>query len=98
MADEEQQVVEEVPEEVEEEAAEEEEEEEEEDLVDPHDTMKEECATSKDCRGLKDILDTCTDRVNSKSATTETCFEELIDLIQCVDHCVDHRGLLQILK
>ncbi|XP_018026288.1 cytochrome b-c1 complex subunit 6, mitochondrial [Hyalella azteca] len=65
------------------------EEEEEEELVDPHDVLKEKCTATSTCTALKEKLDECSDRVNSKSNTTETCYEELIDLIQCVDHCLE---------
>ncbi|KAA0189607.1 hypothetical protein HAZT_HAZT007243 [Hyalella azteca] len=53
---------------------------------DPHDVLKEKCTATSTCTALKEKLDECSDRVNSKSNTTETCYEELIDLIQCVDH------------
>lgn len=33
-------------------------------------------------------MDECTERVNSKSNTTETCVQELFDFLHCVDHCV----------
>merc|ERR1712021_303597 len=67
--------------EAEEEAAEEEEEEDEdeEDLVDPHDTVREDCAKDH-CAAVKA-------RVESKSSTTETCFEEVLDFYHCIDHC-----------
>ncbi|KAK7070445.1 hypothetical protein SK128_014347 [Halocaridina rubra] len=67
---------------------EEEEEEEEADLVDPLDGMKEDCGNSKHCMALKEKLETCNDRVSSRSKTEETCTEELFDYIHCVDHCV----------
>merc|ERR1712215_60943 len=78
-------------------AEEEEEEEEEEDLVDPHDTLKEKCDASPHCAGLKGILAECTERVEGKSETTETCFEEMIDFLHCVDHCVQPQ-LFKLLK
>lgn len=56
-------------------------------LVDPHDTLKEECA-NKHCKQLLAKLEECNNRVNSKTETTETCSEELFDLLHCVDHCV----------
>ena len=62
-------------------------EEEEVELVDPQETLREECATAH-CQALKAKLDECTERVNSKSATTESCFEEVVDFMNCVDHCV----------
>ena len=72
----------------EEEAAEEEEEEEEdeEDLVDPHDTVREQCVTDH-CAAIKARLDECNARVESKNSTTETCFEEILDFYHCIDHC-----------
>merc|ERR1712018_881934 len=74
--------------EAEEEAEEEEEEDEEdeEDLIDPHEVVREECATDH-CQAVKARLDECNARVESKSATTETCFEEILDFYHCVDHC-----------
>jgi ubiquinol-cytochrome c reductase subunit 6 len=91
-AAEEEPVAEEEPEEEaaaeEEEAEEEEEEEEEEDLVDPQDTLKDKCTNKPECMALKEKLDECNARVESRSRTTETCVEELIDFMHCVDHCV----------
>merc|ERR1712037_585892 len=55
----------------EEEAEEEEEEEDEEDLVDPHDTVREQCVTDH-CAAIKARLDECNARVESKNSTTET--------------------------
>lgn len=37
---------------------------------------------------LREVLDACTERVESKSNTSENCTEELFDFIHCVDHCV----------
>ena len=68
-------------------AEEEEEEEDEEDLVDPAEDIKKSCAESGECAKYKDRLDTCTSRVESKSQTTETCFEEILDFYHCMDHC-----------
>ena len=73
-------------EEGEEEEEEEEEGEEEEDLVDPADSIKESCAEEK-CSQYQARLDECNDRVSSKSNTTETCLEEILDFYHCVDHC-----------
>merc|ERR1711892_128225 len=69
-----------------EEGEEEEEEEEEEDLVDPATAIKEGCAEAQ-CTSAKARLDECSERVTSKSKTTETCFEEILDFYHCVDHC-----------
>merc|ERR1719180_148875 len=53
---------------------------------DPATVIKEKCAES-DCTKYKERLDECTNRVQSKNKTTETCFEEIIDFYHCVDHC-----------
>ena len=68
-------------------AEEEEEEEEEEDLVDPAEEIKNACGSSSECEKYKSRLDECTSRVESKSQTTETCFEEILDFYHCMDHC-----------
>ena len=65
---------------------EEEEEEDEEDLVDPHETVREQCVTDH-CLSVKARLDECNARVESKNNTTETCFEEILDFYHCIDHC-----------
>ena len=70
----------------EEEEEEEEEEEDEEDLIDPAVEIKEKCAEDH-CTKYKSRLDECNDRVTSKSNTTETCLEEILDFYHCVDHC-----------
>ncbi|XP_037089349.1 cytochrome b-c1 complex subunit 6, mitochondrial-like [Pollicipes pollicipes] len=64
------------------------EEEEEEDLVDPHETLREECRGHGDATQLKAKFDECEERVNSRSKTEETCVEELLDYLHAVDHCV----------
>ena len=64
------------------------EEEEEEDAVDPREELDEKCGDTLKCSKLREVLDECTDRVNSKSNTTETCVQELFDFVHCVDHCV----------
>merc|ERR1712179_159922 len=69
-----------------EEEPEEEPEADEEDLVDPHELVREDC-TKDHCAAVKARLDECNARVESKSATTETCFEEILDFYHCVDHC-----------
>merc|ERR1719357_77706 len=75
------------PEEAEEVEEEEEEEEEEEDIVDPHETAKERCQERSECVSLKDKLDECNTRVEGKTRTSETCVEEIIDWLHCVDEC-----------
>jgi len=66
--------------------ADDEEEEEEEDLIDPATEIKEKCADNH-CEKYKARLDECNERVTSKSKTSETCFEEILDFYHCVDHC-----------
>jgi ubiquinol-cytochrome c reductase subunit 6 len=64
----------------------EEEEEDEPELVDPAVEIKAHC-TEEHCSKYKARLDECNDRVNSKTKTTETCLEEVMDFYHCVDHC-----------
>merc|ERR1712241_1068161 len=71
-------------------AEEEDEPEEEEDLIDPAVEIKEKCAEG-DCTKYKSRLDECNDRVTSKSNTTETCLEEILDFYHCVDHCAGEK-------
>merc|ERR1711909_246369 len=68
--------------------AEEEEEDEDEELEDPMDGLKEECGSSNACAPHAEKYSTCNDRVNGRSKTGETCDEELIDYLHCVDHCL----------
>ncbi|XP_018329126.1 cytochrome b-c1 complex subunit 6, mitochondrial-like [Agrilus planipennis] len=58
-----------------------------EDLVDPQQELRNECRESH-CKNFAEKLEECTTRVTSKTKTTETCVEELIDLMHCLDHCV----------
>lgn len=62
--------------------------EEEDELIDPHDTLKEEYIKSAHCKSFLAKMEECNARVNSKNQTTETCAEELFDLLHCIDHCV----------
>ncbi|XP_034934383.1 cytochrome b-c1 complex subunit 6, mitochondrial [Chelonus insularis] len=70
---------------------------EDEELVDPLQVRREECRQKPKCITLKEKLDTCNDRVNSRTKTSETCLEEIIDYVSCVDHCAAH-GLMKLLK
>ncbi|KAL7303072.1 cytochrome b-c1 complex subunit 6, mitochondrial-like [Trichogramma pretiosum] len=63
------------------------EEEEEAELVDPQKILREKCQATSKCVALQDKLNTCNDRVNSRTKTEETCLEEVIDFVSCVDHC-----------
>ncbi|XP_067893049.1 cytochrome b-c1 complex subunit 6, mitochondrial [Heterodontus francisci] len=64
------------------------EDEEEEELVDPLTTVREKCEQIEKCVELRARLDVCTERVNSRSQTAETCTEELFDFLHARDHCV----------
>ncbi|KOC69333.1 Cytochrome b-c1 complex subunit 6, mitochondrial [Habropoda laboriosa] len=59
-----------------------------EELIDPQKLLREKCSLKPKCAAMQEKLETCNQRVNSRSKTDETCFEELIDYVQCVDHCV----------
>ncbi|KAF7993276.1 hypothetical protein HCN44_006336 [Aphidius gifuensis] len=61
--------------------------EEEAELVDPQKVIREECSLQPKCAKLQDKLTTCNDRVNSRKQTAETCLEEILDYVHCVDHC-----------
>ncbi|KAK9304704.1 hypothetical protein QLX08_004106 [Tetragonisca angustula] len=63
-------------------------EEEEEELIDPQTVLRDKCSKQQKCAALQEKLDTCNQRVNSRSNTEETCMEELLDYVECVDHCV----------
>uniref|UniRef100_A0A915PN21 Ubiquinol-cytochrome C reductase hinge domain-containing protein n=1 Tax=Setaria digitata TaxID=48799 RepID=A0A915PN21_9BILA len=58
----------------------------EEEVVDSLIKFREECVahTGK----WKKLLDECTERVNSKAKTKESCHYEMVDYIQALDHCV----------
>ncbi|KAF0299361.1 Cytochrome b-c1 complex subunit 6, mitochondrial [Amphibalanus amphitrite] len=64
-----------------------EEEEEDEELVDPHQTIREQCRTSGEAPQLRAKFEQCEERVSSRSKTEETCVEELLDYLHAVDHC-----------
>ncbi|XP_043197365.1 cytochrome b-c1 complex subunit 6, mitochondrial-like [Amphibalanus amphitrite] len=67
------------------------EEEEEEELVDPHETMREECRASGPAPQLRAKFEQCEERVSSRSKTEETCVEELLDYLHAVDHCAGEK-------
>lgn len=56
-------------------------------LVDPQEELREECKKAH-CVDLETKLETCNARVSSRKNTEETCYEELLDLFHCIDHCV----------
>ena len=69
--------------------------EEEEELVDPLDTLRDKCKPH--CKELQSRLDLCNTRVRSKKQTTETCWEEMMDWMHCIDHCAS-KDLFKYLK
>ncbi|KAJ3650577.1 hypothetical protein Zmor_016667 [Zophobas morio] len=60
----------------------------EEELVDPQQELRDKCGDTSHCKELYEKYQTCNDRVNSRSKTTETCVEELFDYLHALDHCV----------
>ncbi|THK33109.1 cytochrome b-c1 complex subunit 6, mitochondrial [Diachasma alloeum] len=58
-----------------------------EELVDPLKVLREQCSQKPNCVKFQERLSTCNDRVNSRKETEETCLEEIIDYVSCVDHC-----------
>lgn len=62
-----------------------------EEIVDPLVTARAKCVEKPECLKLQQRLDRCTRRVTKNAGKTEeNCFEEVIDFIQCVDHCAMH--------
>lgn len=64
------------------------EEKEEEKVSDPMEELREKCSKMAGTKDLFRKLQECTDRVNSKNQTSETCEEELFDFVHDRDHCV----------
>jgi len=60
----------------------------EEELVDPQAELREKCSKESHAAHLMERYQTCNNRVNSRSKTTETCQEELFDYLHALDHCV----------
>ncbi|KAI9900709.1 hypothetical protein N3K66_004971 [Trichothecium roseum] len=75
----------------EEEAEEEEEEDDEEEIVDPKETLEEECKESKQCAPSKHHFDECVERVQKQEedegAAKEDCVEEFFHLAHCATAC-----------
>lgn len=65
-------------------------------IVDPLVVKREKCSEQPECLKLKKRFENCGKRVEKKPGS-ETCFEEIIDLVNCVDHCAMH-GLFAKLK
>mmetsp|Transcript_35297 Transcript_35297/g.92305 ORF Transcript_35297/g.92305 Transcript_35297/m.92305 type:complete len:116 (-) Transcript_35297:173-520(-) len=58
----------------------------EDDIEDPAVKLREEC--EHHCPAVKARLDACTERVEGRGNTAETCIEELQDFLHCIDHCL----------
>ncbi|VDD76101.1 unnamed protein product [Mesocestoides corti] len=56
-----------------------------EDVVDPIHELRKECRETPECIKFDKLFEACSVR---QPKTKESCEEELIDLIQCVDKCV----------
>merc|ERR1712200_47946 len=67
-----------------------EDEEEEDELVDPIDALRIACSQDAESRALLTVLNECTERVESREMTEETCQQEQFDFIGHRDHCVAH--------
>lgn len=61
---------------------------------DPLETVRAKCEQSEHCAHLKERLEACEARVNSRSHTEEECTEELFDFLHARDHCVSVDKLL----
>merc|ERR1712168_195918 len=67
-----------------------EDEEEEDELVDPIDALRIACSQDAESRALLTVLNECTERVESREMTEESCQQEQFDFIGHRDHCVAH--------
>lgn len=56
--------------------------------VDPKEAIEEKCKESKGCLPLLEELERCSQRVEGKPGTAETCVQELFQLRSCLDACV----------
>ncbi|XP_034837314.1 cytochrome b-c1 complex subunit 6, mitochondrial-like isoform X2 [Maniola hyperantus] len=45
---------------------------------------------------MADVLHACEQRVTSKSYTAESCSQEVVDLMEALDHCVGSRAFAKI--
>ncbi|KAK6854401.1 ubiquinol-cytochrome C reductase hinge protein-domain-containing protein [Apiospora arundinis] len=69
----------------------EEEEDDEEEIVDPKETLEEECKNSKQCSPAKHHFDECVERVTKQEeedgGAKEDCVEEFFHLAHCASQC-----------
>ncbi|KAK8116123.1 Non-heme 11 kDa protein of cytochrome bc1 complex [Apiospora sp. TS-2023a] len=71
-------------------AEDDEEEEDEEEIVDPKETLEEECKNSKQCAPAKHHFDECVERVTKQEedgGAKEDCVEEFFHLAHCATQC-----------
>lgn len=66
-------------------------------LQDIQEKLRDACRETKECIKVREVYESCAARVNSKSNTEETCHEEMMDCMHCVDHCVS-KSLFSKLK
>jgi len=69
----------------------------EQELVDPKETLEEKCREDHHCAKYREEFEQCEQRVSGKAKTSETCLQELMDFVHCVDHCVS-KSLFHHLK
>ncbi|ESP05678.1 hypothetical protein LOTGIDRAFT_102443, partial [Lottia gigantea] len=50
--------------------------------------LRDKCSQLPGCSSLKEKLEACNERINNTEKTEETCNEELIDFMHCIDVCV----------
>ncbi|KAG9203683.1 hypothetical protein G6514_002293 [Epicoccum nigrum] len=77
-----------------------EEEEDEEEIVDPKETLEEECKNSKECHGPKHHYDECVERVTGQidndGKASEDCVEEFFHLVHCATACAAPKLFAQL--
>ena len=61
------------------------------------DAIREECEKKPEAVTYFSKFEECTNRVESRSQTEETCAEELYDYVHKVDHCVSILSLCKYL-
>ncbi|EUB58893.1 hypothetical protein EGR_06209 [Echinococcus granulosus] len=54
-------------------------------VIDPIHELRRKCRETKECAKFVKLFEACSDR---QPKTRESCEEEFIDLVQCVDKCV----------
>nr|CAD2165811.1 unnamed protein product [Meloidogyne enterolobii]CAD2176795.1 unnamed protein product [Meloidogyne enterolobii]CAD2181551.1 unnamed protein product [Meloidogyne enterolobii] len=55
--------------------------------VDPITFFREQCALEKKAINLKEILETCNERVRANPDSGESCHMEMTDYVHFLDHC-----------